>query len=179
LLNFSYLFQVKPLPIDTHIPHIRPRFKIAVPHPQEQLMERLGHMVKNAADPIRGHIVDHHIILDIVGKEAHYWSPQLNFRIEADEEDPTKSVVSGLIGPKPNVWTMFVFIYFLIGIIGFFLSSYGISKWMLDDYSPFIWGFPIALLFILSAYFAGKYGEQLGADQIEMLKQFVRDAVYF
>ncbi|MEL7220607.1 MAG: hypothetical protein AAGJ93_04760 [Bacteroidota bacterium] len=73
------------------------------------------------------------------------------------------------------VWTMFVFFYFLIGVIGFFLSSYGISKWILDDYSPLIWAF--SLLIILTAYFAGKYGEQLGADQIEILKQFVRDAI--
>jgi hypothetical protein len=142
-------------------------------------MERLGRMVKNTPDHISGKIIDHHIILDIVGKEAHFWSPQLNFRIEADEEDQTKSVVSGLIGPKPNVWTLFVFFYFSIGIIGFFLSSYGISKYMLDDYSHLIWAFPFAILFMLTAYFAGKYGEQLGADQIEMLKEFIREATYF
>jgi hypothetical protein len=142
-------------------------------------MERLSRMVKNTPDHISGKIIDHHIILDIVGKEAHYWSPQLNFRIEADEDDQTKSVVSGLIGPKPNVWTLFVFFYFSIGIIGFFLSSYGISKYMLDDYSHLIWAFPLALLFMLSAYMAGKYGEQLGADQIEMLKQFIREATFF
>lgn len=142
-------------------------------------MERLALMIANAPTPIKGKIVDHHIILDIVGEAAHYWSPQLNFRIEADEEDQSQSVVSGLIGPKPNVWTLFVFLYFLIGIIGFFLSSYGISKWMLDQYSPLIWAFPVALLFALTAYKAGKYGEQLGADQIEMLKQFIRDAIYF
>lgn len=135
-------------------------------------------MLTDPPPNVRATIIDHHIVLDIVGAEVHYWSPQLNFRIEEAPDDSTQAIVSGLIGPRPNVWTMFMFVYFSVGIIGFFISSYGISKWMLGYYTPWIWAFPIAILFMLTAYRAGKYGETLGKDQIEVLKQFVRDAVY-
>ena len=96
--------------IDTSITHIRPRFSVVVPIPQQQVLERIKSLVKNAPKNIYGQIIDNHIILDIVGEEAHYWSPQLNFRVE--DEDQEQSIIAGLIGPKPGVWTLFVFIYF-------------------------------------------------------------------
>lgn len=136
-------------------------------------------LIEQSPDNISGKIIDNHVILNIIGEEAHYWSPQLNFRVEQDEQIQNHSVVSGLIGPKPEVWTLFMFVYFSVGILGFFISSYGVSKLILGTYSPFLLAFPIAILFMLTAYQAGKYGEQLGADQIELLKQFVREAIFF
>lgn len=141
-------------------------------------MERLSTMLKNPPKELRGNIIDNHIILDIADEEFHYWSPQLNFRVEQDELDPNQSVVSGLIGPRPAVWTLFMFIYFLIGIIGFVISTFGVSKMMLGEYSNLILAFPIAILFMLTAYRVGKYGEKLAEDQIEILKQFVREALF-
>lgn len=134
-------------------------------------------MVKNTPESIKGRVVDNHIILDIVGDDVHYWSPQLNFRVEEDEENKEHSIVTGLIGPRPTVWTLFVFVYFLIGFTGFVMSSYGVSKLLMDEYSHLIFAFPVAILIMLTAYKMGKYGEQLGADQIEDLKQFIREAI--
>ena len=165
--------------MDTSITHIRPRFYITVPHKKSEIMNRLQEMVQNSPKNIKGKIVDNHIILDIVGEDVHYWSPHLNFRVEDDEENEDQCIVAGIIGPRPPVWTLFMFIYFSTGVIGFFISSYGVSKLLLDEYSKTIWAFPIAVLFMLTAYRAGKYGEQLGKDQIELLKQFIRDAIYF
>jgi len=141
-------------------------------------MDHVTAMLDNPPANVRATIIDHHVVLDIIGEEVHYWSPQLNFRVEESPDDSSQSIVSGLIGPRPNVWTMFMFVYFSTGVIGFFVSSYGMSKWMLGHYTPWVWAFPIAILFMLTAYRAGKYGETLGKDQIEVLKQFVRDAAY-
>lgn len=134
-------------------------------------------MLEKPPKDITGKIVDNHIILDIVEAEVHYWSPHLHFRVEKDEGNPKKAILLGLIGPRPPVWTLFMFIYLVIGLMGFGISSYGISKWMLGEPTFYLWGFPIALLIMLSAYKAGKYGEQLGKDQVEILKQFIRDAI--
>ena len=136
-------------------------------------------MIKETPDGISGRVINNHITLDIVGEEVHYWSPQLSFRVEQDDEDLNSSVVSGLIGPRPGVWTLFMFIYFFIAVLGFFISSFGVSRMMLGEYSHLILAFPIAILFMLTAYRVGKYGEQLAADQIEFLKEFVREAIYF
>lgn len=180
---FKKNLQIKPIfikircVIDTSITHIRPRFELTVPLEKQVIFSNIESLLTTYSDKVIGRIVDDHIILDIVHDDVHYWSPQLNFRIESDEENPKQTILSGLIGPRPAVWTMFMFIYFSVGIIGFIISSFGISRWMIGESSALLWAFPIAILFMLTAYRAGKYGEQLGADQVELLKQFIRDAI--
>lgn len=126
---------------------------------------------------ITGKIVGHHVILDIAGEEVHYWSPQLNFRVEEDEDTPGRALIAGLIGPRPAVWTLFMFVYFSIGVAGFFITSYGISRYMVGERSVAIYGLPLAAVIMLTAYQAGQFGERLGAEQVDWLKHFVRDAV--
>lgn len=139
----------------------------------------MAELIKTAPPHIKGRILDNHILLDIVGKDLHFWSPQLNFRVEADEDNPGHAIVAGLIGPRPIVWTMFMFLYFFIGVTGFFVSGYGISKLMLGQWSGWLLAVPVSMALMLTAYWAGRIGERLGADQIEMLKEVVRKAVYF
>ncbi|WP_020570358.1 hypothetical protein [Neolewinella persica] len=141
------------------------------------MLERINQLLAGTPPHITGTTVGHHVILDIVGEEVHYWSPQLNFRIEEDEDMPGRAIIAGLIGPRPAVWTLFMFVYFSIGVSGFFLTSYGISRYMVGDSSLAIYGLPLAAVIMLTAYQAGKFGERLGAEQVEMLKHFVKDAV--
>jgi len=140
-------------------------------------MAQVQTLLAEAPANVRARVIGNHVILDIVGKDVHFWSPQLNFRIEPNEEVPEETIIAGLIGPRPNVWTLFMFIYFSVGIAGFFISTYGISRYMVGDFSYTIWGLPLAGLFMLTAYQAGKFGERLGASQVELLKQFVRDSL--
>jgi hypothetical protein len=163
--------------LDTSVTHIRPRFRFVVPCEKEILLRQLQELKLKSSKTVLVRMSDDHIILDIPNDAVHYWSPQINLRLDVDEEDASRTVVHGLIGPRPAVWTMFMFIYFSLGIVGFVIGSFGVSKWMLGEFSHLVWAFPLAVLFMLTAYKAGKYGEQLGKDQIEILKQFVRDAL--
>ncbi len=142
-------------------------------------MNRIAVLLENSPSNIKGYITNNHVTLDITGADVHYWSPQLNFRVEPDEENQNHSVVSGLIGPRPAVWSMFMFIYAGIGIIALFISFFAVSKLLLGKSSDLIYAFPIALLFMLTAYLVGKYGEKLAENQMDLLRQFVREAVYF
>lgn len=163
--------------MDTSITHIRPRFKMVVQRRAEDVLASVNRLIEVSPDCIRAHISGEHVILDIVGDMQHYWSPHLNFRIEPVEDNPDQTIVAGIIGPRPAVWTLFMFVYFSVGVIGFFITSYGVSKWMLGTFSYTILALPLAVLFMLSAFRAGKYGESLGSDQIEILKRFVLDVV--
>lgn len=159
------------------IAHIRPRFSFTVPYKTEDVLQRMEQLKRKYEGSLVGTIADHHVILNIPVAERHYWSPQLNLRCEPDEDDPGQTQIRGLIGPRPAVWTLFMFIYFSIGVIGFFVGSYGISVWMLGTFSHYVWAMPLAVIFMLTAYMAGKYGESLGQDQIDRLKHFVREAL--
>lgn len=140
-------------------------------------MSRIRREKEIQGDKVIGHIIDHHLILDIPLQDRHYWSPQLSLRVEEDEDDPAQSIVKGLIGPRPAVWTLFMFFYLTIGVAGTGVAMWGFAKWMLGDFSHLIWALPIAIFINLTAYRAGKMGEKLGQDQVEILKGFVRDAL--
>lgn len=163
--------------MDSSITHIRPRFAFTVNYPVDEALERIQKVIDDHEGELIAHVLDHHILMDIPVKERHYWSAQLNFRLEADEDDENKTQVKGLIGPRPAVWTMFIFFYFSFGVAGFFVSSYGFSKWMLGEYSHWIWALPVAALIIATTYKAGKMGDCLGTVQIEQLKDFVKEAL--
>ena len=163
--------------MDSSITHIRPRFRFIRTLPSDQIKEKLVKALEESPAHISGRITGTHITIDIVGKERHFWSPHLDFRIEPDEDDPDKTVIAGLIGPSPAVWTLFMFIYFGLALIGFVLFSYGVSNWMMGKITFFLWALPITILFMTTAYKAGKYGEQLGADQIEELKEIIRNSI--
>ncbi len=156
--------------------HVRPRFRFTVPYATDPLIAHLKKKFNSKTHAFPTKVVGNYFVLDVPVKEAHFWSPRVSFEIEKDEQDENKSIVRGLIGPKPNVWTLFVFIYFGIGILGLFSSIYGLTKYNLGESSLFAWGFPVALLLMSTAYIASKSGEKLGADQIEMLKVFFRDS---
>lgn len=158
---------------------IRPRFKLRVSQSPEEVMDKIQLLLRETPDHIRAKMVSNHIILSIVGEELHYWSPQLNFRVEADENEEGKTIIAGLIGPRPPVWTLFMLVYFSVGVAGLGASTYGFSKYMLNEYSPFLWGLPLAIIFMLSAYKAGKFGESLGKDQVDLLKAFIEKVVDF
>lgn len=163
--------------MDTNIVHIRPRFRFEVDRPSESILAQVSDHIKKSKDKVIGKIVNDHVVLDIPLKDRHYWSPQLNMRVEENEEKPGQAIVRGLIGPRPTVWGLFVFIYSAIGILGLFGSLYGLSKYSLGTYTHFIWALPIAILIMLTAYLTSKYGERLGHDQVELLKQFIRDSI--
>ncbi len=159
--------------------HIRPRFEFIVPMQHLEVISKIKSKLESSPSQITGHISNDLVTLDIIPSEVHYWSPQLNFRVEEAEDNKQNSKIAGLIGPRPNVWTLFVFIYFSVGIISFFISLFAASKYMLGQYTPMIWAFPIGIIFMLTAFRVGKYGENLGRDQSKLFKDFLKDIVDF
>lgn len=160
--------------IDIEKVTIRPRFSFYIGLSPEKLKQNIQFNLDNKLFAVTGQIVMNYAILNISANHRHYWSPQMSFQIEQVEDNPDVTYIRGLIGPMPNVWTMFMFFYFLLGIVGLFLSLFGLSKWTLGVYHWTVWGLPIALVFMSTAYLSSKYGERLGHDQIEILKAFMR-----
>ncbi len=156
---------------------IRPRFRYVLDASREDILAKAKLLLADSKYAFRTKISGEQLILDVGLAEQHFWSPQGDFRIGEEEDFPEKTIVSGIIGPRPTVWTMFVFFYFALGTIGFIISTYGASIWMMGEYSNYVWAFPISVILMLSAYFAGKFGEKLGEDQVIKLKEFVFELI--
>lgn len=160
--------------IDQSILQIRPRFDFTVASTSVKLKAKVLRMLDEDYEFIKGTISGDYVVLNIRNEDLHYWSPQMNFRIEEHDDDQALCRVVGLIGPRPTVWTLFVFIYFSVGITSFFISLYALSKYTLGDYSHLLWAFPLGILFMLTAYRTSKFGEKLGQEQTDVLKSFLR-----
>ncbi|WP_196890209.1 GTP-binding protein [Aureivirga sp. CE67] len=151
--------------------YLKPRFRFEINKEKEQLIENFKILKKdpNCNYPIK--VVDNHIIVDIPHESNHFWSPQLHFEIIDGEEK--LSLVKGIFGPKPNVWTMFMFIHFAVAFAFtvFFIIFY--TEWSLDkDYTislSFMIGLPILWCVL---YILGQLGKRTGRSQMIELYQF-------
>ncbi|MCD8451725.1 GTP-binding protein [Tenacibaculum dicentrarchi] len=118
-------------------------------------------------------IIDQHVIIDIPLKEAHFWSPQL--QLEVEELTSTTSKIKGLFGPKPQVWTFFMFLHFMVAFLFLIFGIIAYSNWSLKRIAVL----PIVMLVVLpiiwvALYFVGRLGKATGKKQMDKLKKFTK-----
>jgi hypothetical protein len=115
---------------------------------------------------------DAHVFIRIPKNRSHFWSPELH--IEVQEETDDRLLLKGLYGPKPTVWTMFMFLHFLVA--GLFIASsiWLYTRFTLKDSINFPLIFMILMLLIwVVLYISGRMGRKKGEDQMKELQQFL------
>lgn len=143
---------------------LKPRFKLKFEAPKDEILQQFKESLEDEACVYKSQIVDHHIVIDVPEKEAHFWSPQLH--VEIEEEDG-KTVVKGILGPRPKIWTGFMFLHFIVAIAFFVFFVIFYSRWSLDqEYKltmmmcllmPVVW---------VVLYFIGQLGKKFGYEQM-------------
>ncbi|HEY9116096.1 MAG TPA: hypothetical protein VIN10_15470, partial [Bacteroidales bacterium] len=106
--------------------------------------------------------------------EQKYWSPEMHVTIETLEEG---SLVRGVIGPKPKIWTMYMFFYSAVVVMFFLGAALGVSQWMLKMEAPWLWSLPVCVILYLLVIAAAKYGQYKSIDQMKRILDFLDDAV--
>ena len=151
---------------------LRPRFSLDVEENEIILLERIQNEFKKTAKEYKIKVVDSHIFIDVPEKDAHFWSPQLH--IEVVEKTTSSSVVKGLFGPKPQVWTLFMFLHFIVGgaFITFLAMLY--IRYSLDESLVFPIVMTIALPIVWTLlYVLGRLGKDTGKKQMKGLYQLL------
>lgn len=151
---------------------LRPRFQLKTPLQREQLLEQFRHHLAKNSQGFHGTVRDYHVVINVPRKDQHYWSPQLDISIEEKE---TKTLIKGLMGPKPTVWTKFVFIYSTLGLLATFGLMTGFSQLTLDQTPWGMWVFGIASIALIAAYAIAQAGKKLGHNQMHELYNFLLD----
>jgi len=151
---------------------LRPRFKIQLDENQHNLIEKFKDNLNDGDCKYCSKIVDSHIVIDVPLDENHFWSPQLN--IEIERLNDKKSIVKGLFGPKPQVWTLFMFVHFAMALafIGFAIMTY--VQWTLkSDYKlSLIVTTSLPVLWVLM-YVLGRIGKATSRKQMNELHDFM------
>lgn len=154
---------------------LRPRFKIELDRSNEDALAAFEKVKANTRDFVITR-VDDHIFLKIPKEKQHYWSPQLDLEIVSFEEG--KSQLHGVFGPKPTVWTLFMFLHFGVAtlFIGFGIWAY--TKVTLDEtYSVQLMLMGLMVLAWFALYFAGRMGKAAGKDEMHLLYNFMKETL--
>ena len=149
---------------------IRPRFREIVAYSSNEVKERIRNGLAENKDKCTGKIVDNHIILKIPSHQQHYWSPQLTLEIGSQDG---QTLIRGLYGPKPSVWTMFVFFYSGIGFLTMLGVIFGLAQMMLKMNPYGLWALPVGGGILIGLFLISKVGQRLSNDQMHQLKEFL------
>lgn len=147
---------------------LRPRFTLDLEKNHEKVIQKFRTVLKEKESSHPSRFSNGHIIIDVPKIEEHFWSPQLN--IEIVETAENKSILKGLFGPKAQVWTLFMFIHFVVGIAFLIFAVMLYVKWSLEEtiVLPLIMVIFLPLLWLL-LYFLGRIGKSTGHKQMNDL----------
>ncbi len=163
---------------ESHLPPfaIRPRFQVELPMKHERIVRKIKKGFSHPEATCVGHASEGFARIKIPSQDRHYWSPQLSVMLE-DLEGKEGTMLRGLYGPAPSVWTMFVFFYALVGFAFVVVAIIGFSRISLDMPAPILWWLPVLLIVLLSLYLVSFFGQKLGHDQMETLHTFLEESL--
>jgi hypothetical protein len=140
----------------------------------EEAISRMRRAIEHADCPCLGRIVGHHVDLAIPERERHLWSPCLHLEFRAADHG---TVVHGLVGPHPNLWTMFAFFYGTLLSAAFFGVMLGIAQLMLHRPPWGMWVTIPVLGAVAGLYWISQLGQRFAEEQTAMLRAFSERAL--
>ncbi len=153
---------------------MRPRFRLEVPLPPEEVHRRLSDQLGCAGCPCRADVLGDHVEVMIREELRHFWSPRLSLEIQPQAGG---AALTGLFGPNPNVWTMFLAAYGFLLLSASFAGVLGLVQLGLDM-AP--WGLWVAIGCLLGCvlpYVGSQVGQRLAAEQMELLRCFLQESL--
>ncbi|NVK53232.1 MAG: ABC transporter ATP-binding protein [Flavobacteriaceae bacterium] len=147
--------------------HLRPRFRIELQENHQTVIQKFKEALEHEKR-YPSKFVDGHIVIDVPKEKEHFWSPQLNLEVEKIDEQ--NCLLKGLFGPKPQVWTLFMFVHFAAAIAFMVFATMLYVKWSLDESIVFalIMTIFLPILWVV-LYVFGRIGKSTGHAQMDEL----------
>lgn len=154
---------------------LKPRFKLKFAASKQEILQQFKESLGREDCMYKSQMVDHHVVIDVPKGEEHFWSPQLHVEIE---EEGDKTLVKGILGPRPKIWTFFMFLHFIVAVTFFVFFVIFYSRWSLDQEFTFsmIMCLLMPVIWIL-LYFVGQLGKKFGYEQMLGLHNLLINAL--
>tara|TARA_R110002050_G_scaffold204327_1_gene339582 strand:+ start:69081 stop:69587 length:507 start_codon:yes stop_codon:yes gene_type:complete len=150
---------------------LRPRFRYYVPLSQEEIRSTFNDCFKDPKVVFTGTTLNYHIVIDYPEEKRHFWSPQIDLNLEKYEDG---TLIRGLIGPRPNVWTVFMFFNAIAGFLGIVGIIIGIGQWSMEGPPQALWLIPLSLVIFAIVYYSGLTGKKIAHEESIKLHQFLQ-----
>ncbi len=157
-----------------HFRRVRPRIRFETDMKSDEITSTIKERLDSGICVCEGQVTKNFATIYPPDAEQHYWSPQLTITLE---EDDGKTLVRGLYGPKPAVWTMFVFFYSFIGFLTMIALMVWLSYRTIGESTWVFWLIPVLVTIFLSLYLVAYFGQKLGQKQMTRIHRFFEDCV--
>ena len=150
---------------------LRPRFKIELPYNNETVLKDFE-IAKSSQKEYIVNRIDDHVFIKFPKQKQHFWSPQLH--LEINEVGEKSSLLHGLFGPNPTVWTFFMFLHFMVAGLFIAFSIWAYTNWALKSSYALqvsLMLFMVIVWFVL--YFAGSIGKASSKNEMLELQEFM------
>lgn len=150
---------------------LRPRFKIEIARYNQAILSDFRNAKTTQSEFIVTR-VDDHVFIKFPREKQTFWSPQLH--LEINKIDDNHSIIHGLFGPNPTIWTMFIFFHFMIGTAFVVLGIWGYSAWSLKQNVALQVSLMVLMVVIwIALYFAGSIGKASTKPEMHALNKFM------
>ena len=151
-----------------HVPRMRPKFYIELPVGADEAIVQLREGLDSPELHGVSMVAGRHAELLVDRAERRLWSPRLTVRLD---DSPAGSVLRCRFSPRPDVWTGFMFVYFLLVFLVVFGATLGYVQQVSNETAWGFWAIPIGLTLIACIHLASYVGQRLAAAQMRELKE--------
>ena len=109
---------------------LRPRFEVESKKSVEQILERAKILKSELKSDYQIKIIDEHLYFYFSKEKRKNYSPFLHLELEADEG---KTIIKGLFGPEQLLWTLFMFLHFIVAGLFLVFSMMAYTHWSLNQ----------------------------------------------
>lgn len=146
---------------------LRPKFDLDLPLPADEAALRIGQGLDTPALRHRTMSAGRHAEFHVDASERKVWSPRLTVQVE---DAPGGSSLRGRFAPRADVWTGFMFVYFLVVFLIVFGATLGYVEQVSDETPWGYWAVPVGLLILTGIHVASYVGQRLARDQMRELR---------
>lgn len=153
-------------------PRARPRFALELAVTPEAVVERVRLALGLAHARVTGSVFRRTLLLTVRDEDRHFWSPHLD--VQLDELPNGKTRLSAVFAPHPQIWTSFVAVQLLLGLLSIGAAVWLTSSLMLgrELLAPALT--LAAMLFGGGFAFGAAYvGQGFGSEQMYELRAFL------
>ncbi|MFB9057388.1 GTP-binding protein [Mariniflexile ostreae] len=150
---------------------LRPRFKFEIPRTHASVLRDFEKTSSTQTDFIVSR-VDDHVFIKLPKAQQLFWSPQLH--LEINEVNKDTCMLHGLFGPNPTVWTLFMFLHFMVAGLFIAFGIWGYTNWTLNQTFAIQTSLMVLMVVIwIALYFAGSIGKVSNKKEMHALNDFM------
>lgn len=157
--------------------NLRIRFEKTLSAPPDYFLEKFK-KAKAASSPLyKIKMLDRHVWLSMGTSEKKYYSPTLHLEFEPID-DGSKTLLRGLFGPEAGLWTMFMFLHFVVAGIFIMFLTFAYSNWVMHQ--SYVLDIIVMILMLVAwfaLYFFARLNRKNGMPQARKLNRLMEEVL--